>query len=298
MVMITYQGTTFEPQADETLLDAFLRNGIVVPFSCRGGVCHTCLMRRIDEGEIPARAQRGLTPEQKQRRALMPCLCIARDDMVLAPLGAAQSPCSPASRSNPELTEEAPREPMPDPEMWSALREGELLREILTDFYTRVYADPQLAPFFEHTTRQRAIEKQFNFLYQTFTGDDVYFGERPRNAHHWMVIADELLTHREQMMRQVLEEHGLPEHLVHRWIAMEESYREVIVKQRPWPKIINGRPLPLEGYEPLRLEFSSLCDGCSTEVGVNEVVHYHVRLGIAYCARCAPSLGATSQERA
>lgn len=294
MVTVTYQGKTCEPRAGETLLDAFLRQGIVAPFSCRAGICHTCLMRRVDDGRIPEAAQRGLTPEQKKLRYLLPCRCIPEEDMLLDPLSRKTAFETAPDRPNPEFTEEPRREPTPDPQMWAALREGELLQEILTDFYTRVYDDPLLAPFFTHTTRQRAIEKQFNFLNQIFTGEDVYFGERPRNAHHWMVISDEMFDYREKLMRQVQREHGLPEHLIRRWSAMEESYREVIVKDHAWPKIIHGSALPLEGYEPLRLEFSSLCDGCSAEVAVNDMVQFHVRLGTAYCVQCATTLQATT----
>ena len=39
-----------------------------------------------------------------------------------------------------------------NPEMWAALNEGELLNEILTDFYAQVFVDPQLAHFFKDST--------------------------------------------------------------------------------------------------------------------------------------------------
>ena len=44
----------------------------------------------------------------------------------------------------------------PDPEMWAALDQGEKLTQILTDFYTRVFADPRLSPFFEGVTNASA----------------------------------------------------------------------------------------------------------------------------------------------
>jgi len=59
----------------------------------------------------------------------------------------------------------------PDIELWSALRGGPGLVEILTDFYDRAYEDPRLAPFFGHVTKQRAIDKQYDFLRDLLSGN-------------------------------------------------------------------------------------------------------------------------------
>jgi len=84
--------------------------------------------------------------------------------------------------------------PAPDPEMWAALDNGKLMSKILTSFYQRVFEDELLSPYFSGVTQQRLIEKVYNFHYQMFTGKKVYFGERPRNAHHWMVIPPEIFN--------------------------------------------------------------------------------------------------------
>lgn len=175
----------------------------------------------------------------------------------------------------------------PDPEMWEALKDGALLNEILADFYGRVYDDPRLLPFFHGITKQRSIEKQFLFLRQYFTGEKVYFGDRPRNAHHWMVISDELFDYREGIMRDCLERHGLPHTLIQRWIAMEETFRPDIVKSAPWNRVMNGVEIPVDGYGETVLEVGSLCDGCNEEITAGTPVRYHLRLGSTYCPRCA-----------
>jgi ferredoxin-NADP reductase/truncated hemoglobin YjbI len=179
------------------------------------------------------------------------------------------------------------RDPQPDPEMWAALREGALLNEILADFYARVYDDARLAPFFKNTTRQRSIEKQFLFLRQIFAGEKIYFGDRPRNAHHWMVISDELFDYREELMESCLRRYGLPEHLIRRWRAMEETYRADIVKSDPWNRVVDGVELPLEGFGEEVLGIGALCDGCGGEIAPGEKVRYHLRLGTTYCPVCA-----------
>lgn len=180
----------------------------------------------------------------------------------------------------------APAGTVADVEMWSALRGGELLHEILADFYTRVYADPQLSPYFAGVTKQRLIEKQFLFLRQYFTGEKVYFGDRPRNAHHWMVISNELFDHREALMRDCLRRHGLAGHLIERFLAFEESFRADVVKSAPWNKIVAGVELPVDGFGEIELASGSLCDGCGAEVAAGVSVRYHLRLGTLYCPAC------------
>jgi truncated hemoglobin YjbI len=176
----------------------------------------------------------------------------------------------------------------PDAEMWQALGNGELLRVILQDFYSRVFADSRLSQFFWQTTRERAIEKQYNFLHEVFTGQKVYFGERPYNAHSWMVIDHDLFDYREQLMVECLRRHGLPEKLVQRWRGLEESFRRHIVKLEPRGKKFGGVELPVEGYETMVLDCASLCDGCGDELPVGGTITYHVRVGHSFCQVCAP----------
>jgi truncated hemoglobin YjbI len=178
----------------------------------------------------------------------------------------------------------------PDPELWTALGEGERLGPILEDFYTRVYADARLSPFFEGLTKEWISQKQYNFLRAKFTGEKIYFGNLPRHAHHWMVISDELFDHREALMEACLRAAGLPEHLVDRWLGVEEVFRKQIVKAAAVPLKVNGTARPLEGYEELTTEIGTLCDGCGAPVDVGIVVRCHVRTGRLYCGACRPSI--------
>ncbi|WP_235840026.1 2Fe-2S iron-sulfur cluster-binding protein [Derxia lacustris] len=179
-----------------------------------------------------------------------------------------------------------PAPPPPDPALWAALDGGRVVRAVLEDFYDRVYADALLAPFFHKFTRQRLVEKQYSFLHELITGERVYFGNRPRNSHHWMVISDELFDHREALMLAVLREHGLSEALVQRWHAIENHYRGEIVKPAAWPKKVGEFEAPLDGFGELLMEVGSVCDGCGGEVAAGETVRYHLREGTVFCARC------------
>jgi len=177
----------------------------------------------------------------------------------------------------------------PDPKMWAALESGKLLRVILENFYERVYLDPRLAHFFTKVTRDRAIDKQYEFLRDKFLGSRSYFGDRPRNAHHWMVISDELFDYREELLAECAREAGLAEPFVRRWRALDERFRKQIVKDAAFPKKVRGRALPLEGYERLQLSAGAMCDGCQEPMDAGETIKYHVRTGEAYCGACSPA---------
>jgi truncated hemoglobin YjbI len=175
--------------------------------------------------------------------------------------------------------------------MWEALGRGSLLRALLVEFYDEVFQDPRLSPFFHATTKEWVIDHQYAFLAEIFTGERMFFGDRPRNAHHWMVITDELFDHREAVMERHLRRHELPEHLIQAWRAVEEVFRGHIVKASPVPRRRNGLEMPLEGHERLALDAGGACDGCAGEIARGADCWYHVRTGKAFCAACSAERG-------
>jgi ferredoxin-NADP reductase/ferredoxin/truncated hemoglobin YjbI len=182
----------------------------------------------------------------------------------------------------------------PEPELWRALGEGPRLVAILTDFYDLVYADPRLAPFFHGVTRQRAIDKQYEFLAGLFSGTKSFFGLRPFNAHHWMVISDELFDYREALIEDVMRRHGLDEALIRRWLAIHELFRRELVKGSPRGMIVHGQELPVDGVSDETLTVGAVCDGCEQEIPVGARGRLHARSGKLFCSRCAArSVGQT-----
>lgn len=281
MATILYQGKEYQCKDDETILDALLRQGVEIPFSCRNGICHVC-MHRAENGPVPPEAQKSLTPAQREDNLFLPCKCKPQADMRIAPVSGGVKQVAKSKGCQVQL---------PDPEMWAALDEGRLLNTIFKDFYSLVFEDDRLAPFFHGVTQQRAMEKQVLFMRQLFSGEKVYFGDRPRNAHHWMVISDELFDYREELMVDCLRRHGLPEHLVERWREVENNFRGDIVKDRQWNRKMGDVELPVDGYGETVLEIGSLCDGCGEEVDAGVNVRYHLRLGSIYCPSCMDSHG-------
>lgn len=277
MKTITYQGADYQCRDGETVLDALLRQGVDFPFSCRNGICHVCI-HQAASGAIPPEAQKGLDEGKRAQNLFLPCKCHPQENMHIA--------AAPKPGSGVQAAAKTRRKPEPDPQLWTALQEGQLLGRILNDFYRRVYEDERLASFFHGVTQQRAVEKQYLFLRQLITGEKVYFGDRPRNAHHWMVISDELFDYREALMAETLRKHGLSEELVQRWMAMEEYFRPDLVKDEPWKRKMGEVELPVDGYEETVLEVGSICDGCQSEVEAGVTVRYHLRLGLIYCPSC------------
>jgi truncated hemoglobin YjbI len=176
--------------------------------------------------------------------------------------------------------------PPPDPELWRALDDGALLMEILKDFYARAFQDERLSAFFHGVTMQRAIEKQYLFVRQILTGEKIYFGDRPRNAHHWMVISNELLDYRSNIMNNCLHMHGLSAAMIHRYLQLEEYYRDDIVKAAPFGRKVGDVEIPFEGFGEITMDVGTLCDSCGKEVAAGEKVKYHVRIGKVYCSDC------------
>jgi truncated hemoglobin YjbI len=179
--------------------------------------------------------------------------------------------------------------------MWTALKGGPGLRDVLEDFYATVYADSELSPFFVDVPIERAIQKQYAFMRSIFTGDATYMGDRPRNAHHWMVISDDLFDRREALMRAALQRYGLEDHLVSAWLRIDETYRKHIVKDVPRPRRVGGLEVGHSGTRYILLEVESICDGCAVVIASGAEVSYCARTGRVRCTACS---GDASRETA
>lgn len=366
---LRYQDHVVEPTEKETVLDALLRVGASMPFSCKGGSCQTCLSQ-CTEGTIPEASQKGLSDHLRQAHYFLPCKCVAESGMTLRPpqpqdmitrcmlceaigheageirirfepmrtlnyrpgqtlrlVGQGAENLVLLLTSKPEddtvidatlqlpadavwpdwlgpdavfghefevrgpfeTTAETAERPAPvtDAALWAELDNGRIARQVLEAFYAKVYVDPQLKPFFERSTMNRAIDKQFSFLKQCMTGEKIYFGDRPRNAHHWMIITPALFDYRQQLMIETLREHGLTDSQIQRWTRFEEHYRPDMVKDKVLPKRVGDVEVDTEGFAVETLGEATVCDHCGAEVQSGVPVLYHRRLGTISCPACS-----------
>jgi CDP-4-dehydro-6-deoxyglucose reductase len=87
MPTVRYGGHVCELLEYESALDALLRSGAPVSYSCKAGACGSCMLRAI-EGGVPAAAQAGLKDSWKARAYFLACLCHPEADLTAAPVDA------------------------------------------------------------------------------------------------------------------------------------------------------------------------------------------------------------------
>ena len=80
MTRIKFDEQTFSVDANETVLDALLRNNQQVSYGCRVGACQSCLMRSLDNTP-PALSQAGLKETQQKQNYFLACLCHPEKEM-------------------------------------------------------------------------------------------------------------------------------------------------------------------------------------------------------------------------
>lgn len=70
------------PFNDETILDAALRNGLDLPYACKGGVCCTC-RARVMEGEVEMEVNYALEHDEVEKGFVLTCQSHPRTEKVV-----------------------------------------------------------------------------------------------------------------------------------------------------------------------------------------------------------------------
>ena len=83
MAKIRYAGEEYEPGPGETVLDCLLRNGVSASYSCRSGVCQSCLVKG-SQGTIPERAQAGVKDTLRAQGYFLACSCVPEGDLTVS----------------------------------------------------------------------------------------------------------------------------------------------------------------------------------------------------------------------
>lgn len=174
----------------------------------------------------------------------------------------------------------------PDPAFYAAIGGDATVEKALGIFYDRIFGHPRLGRFFAGVDKETIRAKQQAFMKRCFLGEcHEYMGQRPRNAHHRMVISDEEFDEREALMRRALLDAGLTPAQAERWIAVEEVFRGQIVKDRPRPLFYRGfATYWAEEERQERVEVGAVCDACGGEVAPGATLF--VRGERATCLAC------------
>lgn len=66
----------------ENVLDAAVRAGLHVDYSCRNGTCLTCIHQAV-AGSIPSRAQKGVKATLCEQGYFLPCVCVPTGNLIV-----------------------------------------------------------------------------------------------------------------------------------------------------------------------------------------------------------------------
>lgn len=83
MPKISFEGAQYSCEADESVLDCLIRHGVSVNYSCRAGVCQSCMMVAV-EGEPGSASQLGLRETLKRQNHFLICACVPESDLSVA----------------------------------------------------------------------------------------------------------------------------------------------------------------------------------------------------------------------
>ncbi|OAJ55623.1 ferredoxin, partial [Paraburkholderia ginsengiterrae] len=83
LVRVEPLGHTFEAPDSLTILEAAGFANLRLPRSCRNGTCRTCICRLVSGTVSYTIEWPGLSREEKAEGLILPCVAIARTDLVI-----------------------------------------------------------------------------------------------------------------------------------------------------------------------------------------------------------------------
>ena len=119
---------------------------------------------------------------------------------------------------------------MPEPPtLFDELGGEPALRRVIDRFIDRLFEDVMVGFMFARADRQRIKDKEFEFAAQHL-GAPVEYSGRPLDvAHRAHRIFDGQFSRRLTILRETLEELGVPERVRRHWLAHTEALRESLV---------------------------------------------------------------------
>lgn len=98
-------------------------------------------------------------------------------------------------------------------------------------FYDKVYEHPWLQNYFKEIPQQHIEDQQIDFMQKVLGGTNVYVGKTPAATHNHMFIPNELFDVRKQLLIEAFEETNANAELVDKWLALDESFRRLIINK-------------------------------------------------------------------
>lgn len=95
------------------------------------------------------------------------------------------------------------------PSLYERIGGEEGVENLVIDFYVRVMKDPELAPFFRHTSIEKLHKMQHEFFCAALGGPITYTGEPIAKAHHGRGITARHFTRFVTHLLDTLEDMGI-----------------------------------------------------------------------------------------
>ena len=121
---------------------------------------------------------------------------------------------------------------MKGPEVFSKIG-GDKLREVITDFYARIFDDVMIGFMFKGKDRQRLIDKEWELAAALLGAPGVTYTGRPmRTAHAQHTIFGGHFERRLQILKETLSDHAIDPDVQRIWIDHTLSLRDQITRDK------------------------------------------------------------------
>ncbi len=98
-------------------------------------------------------------------------------------------------------------------------------------FYDKLYDHPWLKQFFSEIDQKTIENQQTDFMVSNMGGGKIYSGALPKSGHKHLFITAEMFDLRGEILKESLDECGVPADLAERWLRIDDAFRKSIVKE-------------------------------------------------------------------
>ncbi len=105
-----------------------------------------------------------------------------------------------------------------------------VLRPIVERFVDRVFDDTMIGFFFKKASRPRVKAKEYEFIARYLGADIEYTGRPIEQAHAAHPIMGGQFMRRLQILKETLDEAGVPPHIRDAWVEHTESLRPLVTR--------------------------------------------------------------------
>ena len=110
---------------------------------------------------------------------------------------------------------------------------GDKLREVIADFYDRVFADVMIGFLFQGKDKARLIQLEWELASRMLGATDVKYTGRPmRVAHAQSPIFGGHFERRLQILRETMRDHGVDPEVRRVWLEHSQALRSQITKDQ------------------------------------------------------------------